>query len=1189
MGKRIEVRVEPRGYEIEFAALGCVPSPLRYGRRSKSPTRCFLLAEGEGERSVERDLIGGLLQRYLQRGANIPPTPKVEDLALRKSGVIALCEKSEGEEEKYNVLEEGRPDLRRIGKRLVQENCADIPRLEKSLRNGEEQLFDSPLEEKFLTEWAPEMLQEKAAYLFPQYYMRNLTGEVSDERRVDFLYYDGTDRNAIVIELDGNEHSAGREVDQEREMALRAKGVRTIRVPNFEANEGRGPQLEEVLRAIRSANEDAEEIPGDGADEWMKAVLCCDEGLSIQYALTRMFQRGKIGGAKMVVEVGGCTEIEVIEAAAREWVGLNRAFMHIHGIGEDNGVPEEIEVREIGGYKTEEREGTVRVMFEAIPAWWHSIPDGKPDVIIRPAESLVEPAVEIRFPKEEETERTKTKGRDTEEQKAGLKTLLRDAFRKRNFREAQEEAILRCVAGKDTVVLLPTGAGKSLIYQMVSLVKPGPTLVVAPLVALIEDQIEGLKEIGIDRVEGITGAQGRETKQEALERLRDGATLILIVAPERLLMPEFRQAIGVLHQGEGVGLVVIDEGHCVSEWGHDFRPAYLQAGKALREILGQPTLLALTGTASRAVYRDMMAHLEIDRNDPDAAIRPRTHDRPEIKMELRYCTKSGEASIAREAALRNLPQTFGTQGSRFWRARGKETCCGIVFMPTVGGRENNIDKGVELVRRAGASSIVAYAGSGRHAQNRRESAQKYKRNEAVAMVATGAYGMGIDKPNVRWVMHPHLAMSLEGYYQQIGRAGRDKQAAQAIAVMYEEDPERTDSVLDPEKGWEEAKEVYSRKSWWEDDVGTALFFHFSAFKGKDQEKISLRKTIEKLKLGEGPGERLLAFGRTNDNRSRTKDEGKERERDLGRLSRLGIVIDYEVDYGAKRFKVVIGRWTTMDLGTKLKEYVSRFDRARAVGVEADLNKRFREVGEEVEAQSQAAAEVLVDYLYSSVERARRRAIQETVLMARTCRNDKQIRQRMLDYLSEGKGAEAIEELPDAEQIEWDRLRRLFDDVETEGKAEAGRLRGMFVRALESNPEHPALLLGRTIAEAICDDGKFEVVEQGARAAIRALPKYVANSEPDIELKRIEGLIRLVGERTGGGIVRAVQWMFWQPLAERSTLEQAFAAKVRKWGAGKYEEDSAKLFHVRDAVHKLGEITTTWASSVDRLESKPKSA
>ena len=1198
----IDVRVEPRGYEVEFAPLGCMPGPLRYGRRRiKKPVKCFLLAERESQTSAGRTLIGGLLQRYFLRGVKIPPTPEVEELALRKSGVIAHCERAKGEDGGYVVLEERRrPDFRQIASRLAQLNCREIPVLESSLQDDERKLFDSPREERFLTEWMLDNLQERAAYVFPQYHLRNLTGDANDQQRVDFLFYDGTG-DAIAIELDGPEHDETWEMDLVRERTLTGEGVRTVRVPNFEVEAGEGAQLQEVEEAVRREDENGVEGAEDSVHEWAKVVLCCDEALSVQYALTRLLQRGRTDGARMLIEVGGCTEVEVIKAAVREWGQLGRAMCQIHGITADSGVPESIDVREVGENEDAGVENKVQILFERVPAWWHKIPEERPDVIVRPAESLVEPTVEIKFPRMRGAENQRLGARAAEEQKAGLRTFLRDAFRKRNFREAQEEAIIRCIAGNDTVVLLPTGAGKSLIYQMAGLVKPGLTLVVTPLVALIEDQIIGLEEMGINtdehsrvtRVEKIIGRQDQTARQKALERLRDGTALILFVTPERLLMSEFQQQLGVQGHGERVGLVVIDEAHCVSEWGHYFRPAYLQTGQVLRELLGQPTLLALTGTASRAVFRDMMAHLEIDRGDVGAAIRPITHDRPEIEMQQRYCTTQREADIARIGMLTDLPQMFEVPEDRFWQARGNETICGLIFMPTVSNTMNNIDKGVELVREAGAgaNSIVTYASTGVHSDGRHDKAKKYKSNEKVVMVATSAYGMGIDKPNVRWVMHPHLTMSLEGYYQQIGRAGRDRQEAQAIAVMYEKDPERTDSVLDPEKRWEEAQQAYEESRGGvvlsQDDVSTALYFHFDEFKGREREKSSLRQTIEALQPSEGRGLRYLPRGRT-------EFEKKEKERDLGRLSRLGIVKYFVVDSGT-RFQVFVDRWEAIDLENKLEEYVKRFDRAQAANVKEDLHERLRQAGEESEVQARVAAEVLVDYLYSSVERARRRAIYETVLMARTCQKDEQIRQRMLGYLSEGRGAEILEELLDAERVEWDKLLRLFDDVASARQSGAGKLRGMFSRALESNPEHPAVLLGRATAEAV-DGGKFEVVEQNVRAALRALPKYFANSEPSRELGRMAAWIRAVGETTGGEITRVTQWIYWQPLGEHSAHEQEFAkiaqefaGIIQKWDTEPHEEPLAMLFRVGGAIDELGVIIEEWANNVDWLRNESEAA
>ena len=336
-----------------------------------------------------------------------------------------------------------------------------------------------------------------------------------------------------------------------------------------------------------------------------------------------------------------------------------------------------------------------------------------------------------------------------------------------------------------------------------------------------------------------------------------------------------------------------------------------------------------------------------------------------------------------------------------------------------------------------------------------------------------------------------------------------------------------------------------------------------------------------LELSAGRGERILSFGKYG--------EEKEKERNLGRLSRLGIVADYVVDYGRKCFTVVIDRFTVAELEDKLEEYVSRSEPGQVADVKKQLQARLHEAEDKVEAHAQVAAEILVDYLYSSVEQARRRAIYETVLMARTCEDDQKIRRKMLDYLHEGKGTEKIVELLKAGKIQWGEWLLLFDAIKSDGQMEAERLRNMFSRELLNNPEHPALLLSRAVAEAISDDGKFEVVERDVRKAIGVLPKYVTSGDLNSVLDSVAEWIRLVEGKAGGGIARVVQWIYWQPLEESSAHEQAFAERVQKWGARQHEELLAKLFHVRDAVHKLGAITTTWVDTADRIGNGPKSA
>lgn len=647
------------------------------------------------------------------------------------------------------------------------------------------------------------------------------------------------------------------------------------------------------------------------------------------------------------------------------------------------------------------------------------------------------------------------------------------------------------------------------------------------------------------------------------------------MTPERLQKPEWRQALGTARADGGIAGAVIDEGHCISEWGHDFRPAYGQLGSLLKGRLGVEAVLVLTGTASRAVYRDMVAHMEVDREDPEACIRPSTHDRAEIRMSLKYCRSRRDADIARAAALPEVRRRFPPGNPEVvFRPQGKRSRCGIIFMPTVGGRNNGIDAGLDLAERAGLRAhAVTYAGQGEYLQDRAKNARRFKRNRATVMVATSGYGMGVDKPNVRWVVHPHLTGSLESYYQQIGRAGRDRKEAYASAVLHDEDPEHTDRVLDARASFEEAKEAHEQRRQRWDDVGTALFFHFGQFKGTEAETRSLLDTVEQLgKMGalEAPGEYCLAYSGDRARNARAPDR-KTLERDIVRLTRLGVVEHYEVHYGSLQVAVHVPKWSAEEMLQGLTRYIERFDRARAVAIDEELRKELERRQESVKEAVEAGCRALVAYLYETVEPARRRALHETVLMARTCATDGEIRERMLDYLSEGKGSERVDRLMGESRFErsewWQEWHQLFGDIDGEGQMEAGRVRGLFIRALESNPGHPALLTGRAIAESACKDAAVEVVIENIRAAVEALPRYARETGFETAMNGMFDWIEQADKDELSPLC-ALAWLSREGMSEGGRAQ--LTTRASQWRERKYMTEISQVERSAEIVGKIEE-------------------
>ena len=1090
MGELVRIRRHPKGYDCEIASLGGLPSALRAEDYDFRTAYAFLLrtedAYYEGDTLV--DVVAGIVHRYLQRGSSAPPTPKLEEAVCRHVGLDSVLQRQpdDGPQCGYRPFENEPPNPRQLRAALARACDGVQPVLDPSLCHDGQATdprgtarLDSEEEGNFL-DWASKSSNGNyTKYLLPQVEFADLGGQRSDLRRVDFLYCDGASE-PFVIEIDGAQHEQDEAVDEARDLALESLGLEVKRLPASALKSGKASDGEPALRDFDVWWQSRRNIASDVMDErWVAATSLIQDATAVQFALTRLWARGTFQQCTSIAITGDLPE-NIVQVAFAEWKALVNAVIGAHGLGGELQGPVGVELQERTGDPA-----TFRLLVESGLPWWHEVSEeALPDLVVRRCATPNPVLVATNTDPDWLEHKRSARGTEAEVRGQSLRWILQAAFRKTAFREGQQEAIVRCLDGKDTIVLLATGAGKSLIFHLSALLCPGTALVVAPLVALIEDQKDGLVSAGIRRIEGLHGKQSDEVERRAQKRLDDGTLLVLMMAPERLQKPMWRAPIQSAAEAGAISLAVVDEAHCVSEWGHDFRPVYLQLGRLLRDVFKIRTLLALTGTASRAVYNDMVAHLEVERNDPLACIRPTTHDRPEIEMQLSYCTSKGDAESARSGAFRSLRRKFRGNPDTVFEPRGSRSCCGIVFMPTVNNPSSGIESGVRLAQAAGLRSIEKYAGQEPYLKDRRKSAHQFKRNRATVMVATSGYGMGVDKPNVRWVIHPHLVSSLEAYYQQIGRAGRDGDQAYAIAVLHDEQPNHTDSVLDPDKAFDQARREYGRANRW-DDVGTALHFHFRQFMGPDAEMKSLLETLESLNVDQPAGERRISLIRG----------GEFQQRDIGRLIRLGVVEYYQVDYGSKRITAHVREWSPQAMAESLREYIGRSDRARGEAVSEELKEELAQVDDPGEALT-AGCRALVAYLYETVEPARRRALRETVLMARQCNGDQEIRRWMLDYLSEGKGWEKIEELLRRRNIDWDEWHGVFGDVGSDGAMEASRVRGLFIRALESNPGHPALLLGRAISEAASLGGVLGVVEENLLAALGALSRYARRGELD---------------------------------------------------------------------------------------------
>ena len=341
-----------------------------------------------------------------------------------------------------------------------------------------------------------------------------------------------------------------------------------------------------------------------------------------------------------------------------------------------------------------------------------------------------------------------------------LHNTLRQVFGLHEFRPYQQEIIEGLIAGRDAFVLMPTGGGKSLCYQLPALLRPGVAVVVSPLISLMKDQVDALVANGVNAAyynSSLEASAARET----LARLHAGELDLLYVAPERLMSNGFIERLGEID----IALIAIDEAHCVSQWGHDFRPEYAALG-ALREHFPGVPLIALTATADPHTREDIVDSLVLTGARRYVA----SFDRPNIQYTV----------LEKHRPKDQLRRFLGTQSGE----------AGIVYALS----RKRVEELAEYLQREGHAAAAYHAGL--PADVRRDVQERFLRDDVRVVVATVAFGMGIDKPNVRFVVHYDMPRHIEGYYQETGRAGRDGLPSEALLLFGTQDVVMARMMLD---------------------------------------------------------------------------------------------------------------------------------------------------------------------------------------------------------------------------------------------------------------------------------------------------------------------------------------------------------------------------------------------------------
>lgn len=724
-----------------------------------------------------------------------------------------------------------------------------------------------------------------------------------------------------------------------------------------------------------------------------------------------------------------------------------------------------------------------------------------------------------------------------------LTYFVQNIFRKNEFRSGQINILRKTLNLENVIALLPTGAGKSLTYQLSALLQPGQVLIVDPLKSLMRDQIENLNQLGIDSTIFINSSISAADREIACEKMNKGFYQFIFVSPERLQIEEFRNYLKKAYDSYFT-YCIVDEAHCVSEWGHDFRTSYLRLGfnirKYCRTLNDSLPIIALTGTASFSVLSDVQRELDII--EESCIIAPSSYARKELQLvpvpvnispAIQDWELNSKAKLASLTALIDgIHKLEWEQNKEYKDVDGyfsdeliyKNT--GIVFCPHVGGHfgVENVSACLKNKYNSLKASIALYAGSSSELDDEDLSKiqDDFKSDKIKILAATKAFGMGIDKPNIRFTVHFNMPQSIEAYYQEVGRAGRDREKAYCYILYPKPDPQKENSSL---------------------DKNLMMTFYNNSFKGKEKEltillnllnvpgnnsspSIGILPILNKLQDGETKVIQIKFINKAFNalanylkevnrffsvdvihnsyNYTTTSDEyvnnlrkyyykysRKNIKFDKGhisyienlynllrndndtfkavyRLSVLGVIEEYSIDYNAKLIIAIVRKREITYYKNNLINYIGRYVSQE----EKNVIKNKIDIVEDDKVIS-TCCEALIDFVYNKIASKRKEAINE-------------MESAIIYGIEGGNFAENINTYFDSKYTSDLRSAVFDNNIEivwkylevTQGASdELNHLRGACDRLLIENPESPPLLLMRAFAKLlIINYSKSEAIE-----------------------------------------------------------------------------------------------------------------
>lgn len=802
------------------------------------------------------------------------------------------------------------------------------------------------------------------------------------EQRVDFYL----EAAKLVIEIDGGQHVQNSMFDKRRDDLFRLNNIASIRITTNDLR-NKGTNFLQKIKAIeRRLDEFSEALNFYSKKQYTasenKVKLIPTAALRWQILLISLLENGTITLADKTwnFNIIDSDVIGFANAATKDFLIWIFNLQQLHNkifIEPTVNITENKEIQN----------GVLNINFSILKRWTDENINSPTTIFVRTDYFQsknyfqVSGGDPIDYDLKEETH-----------QKA-LEFFLQNIFDKPSFREGQLSIICNALNRRHTIGLLPTGAGKSICYQLSSILQPGVSFIISPLKSLMFDQKENLDAAFVSNTNYISSDQSAAERALVQKNFGEGKYLFVWISPERLQIKTFREYLSTVNTKYKIIYAVIDEVHCLSEWGHDFRTSYLNLARTIQRYCSVARYLGLTATASSRVHKDIKAEFKIDDENIKSLI---SFDRKELTFIVKKCASSEKLNYTKQ-----IVEDFHKE-TNFMNIEGEEGKAGIVFTPHVNwefgcyGIYKTFDKIYPKkvnfysgeVPRLKVNGIKQPIMPEKEYDNYKIDVQRnFRKNKFPLLTSTRAFGMGIDKPNINLTIHFGIPPSIESFYQEAGRAGRhpdkEEKAKSKCYILFSDEviDEIKFTIESPDITFNQLFEIQEKYKYRGDDLFRQLYFYTESFIGQKNE---LKDIIEFYKEHFSPNVKktIKYFGE--------KQRGRM-EKCIYRLSLLNVVSDYTIDFNAKEFEVSFESKTDESVFNGLYSYVFKYEPI----TKEELRFRVNQLPDtNLTARS---LRYLIYWIYENIAYERRQALKGIADLCREYSNSDDFKRKIIAY------------------------------------------------------------------------------------------------------------------------------------------------------------------------------------------------